>query len=217
MKAMGYNKMKISHITVFLLLAALASCSLIKEIQPKAYLNEINKHKKMVIFYYKKGSKNTSEVEDQYEKLVERLAEQGLAEVAYYRIDAGKYKNIAKMHKARFVPRIMVAYRKSVIPLAANYNDIDAMVSWTIKKFSEPYFKVETDEEFSEYLERSPVVFTYFGDSSRRDFASFKEICKLHARTTCLYMSDPVMVGTHSHGSLFSIFTHFDEGRFDWG
>ena len=130
---------------LFLLLATLASCSLIKEIQPKAYLNEINKHKKMIIFYYKKGSKHTSEVEAQYEKLVERLAEQELTGVSYYRIDAGKYKNIAKMHKARFVPRIMVAYRKSVIPLAANYENVDQMVAWTIKKFSEPYFKVDSD------------------------------------------------------------------------
>jgi len=145
------------------------------------------------------------------------LAELEVKDVSYNRIDAGKYKNIAKMHKARFVPRIMVAYRKSVIPLAANYDNLDQMLAWTLKKFSEPYIKVTSDEEFSEYLERNPVVFTYFGDNAQRDFASFKELCKLHSRTTCLYISDPVMVGTHSHGSLLSLFTHFDEGRYDWG
>lgn len=209
----------VSHTTMLalsLLLLGSSLTSIVTEIQPKAFLNDVDALKKFVIIYYKKGSPLSTSMLEKYELMAEKLTEYGIG-VPFYKFDVTNYKNLAKKHRIRHVPKIAAIFRKSILPASTDENDVDETMAWLIKKFDHPYYEVDSDEELSEFLDDNQRVITYFGDKKAKEFSAFVELCKYHPRVPCVLITDPIMIGTHSNGSKISIFTHYDAGRYDWG
>jgi len=206
---------------LYLTLLAVCVCdalgqALVKDADPKNYLNEIENLKKMVVLYYSKGEKNSEQWVHTFEQMAAQLTELGV-DVPFYKLDVGAYVNIAKMHKVRKVPAVMLVHRKSVVPVGAKIKDVPAMRTWLLKKLGIRYIHVEDEEEYNQYISSFDRVFTYFGEDTDKNFASFKEICSYHSTVPCLHIDDPSLVLKYSSSSKFSIFTTFDDFRCDWG